>query len=151
MRVFLATVIVAFSLSAWACSDSNSSTPTNPTPAPTPEPTPAPAPTPAPTPTPTPPSGIVTINVIGVNGAQSFSPNPVTLPAGQMVVWHNIDTITHRVVLNDGTLDTGNIDAGASSQPMAINMGGGPYHCSIHPSMVGTIVPATTASPYRVR
>ena len=154
MRVFLASVIVAFSLGAWACSDSNSSTPTNPTPAPTPAPappTPAPTPEPTPTPMPTPPSGIVTINVIGVNGAQSFSPNPATLPAGQMVVWHNIDTITHRVVLNDGTLDTGNIDAGASSQPMAINMGGGPYHCSIHPSMVGTIVPATTASPYRVR
>jgi plastocyanin len=162
MRVFLASVIVAFSLGTWACSDSNSSTPTNPTPAPAPEPTPAPAPTPAPTPTPTPTptppaptptpsSGIVTINVIGVNGAQSFSPNPATLPAGQMVVWHNIDTITHRVVLNDGTLDTGNIDAGASSEPMAINMGGGPYHCSIHPSMVGTIVPATTASTYRVR
>ena len=102
-------------------------------------------------PTPTPPSGIVTIIVIGVDGAQSFSPNPATLPAGQMVVWHNIDTITHRVVLNDGSLDTGNINAGASSQPIAINMGGGPYHCSIHPSMVGTIVPATTASPYRVR
>ena len=92
----------------------------------------------------------MTINVIGVNGAQSFSPNPATLPAGQMVVWHNIDSLTHRVVLNDGTLDTGNIDAGASSQPMAINMGG-PYHCSIHPSMVGTIVAATTATPYSVR
>jgi plastocyanin len=23
---------------------------------------------------------------------------------------------------------------------MSINAGGGPYHCSIHPSMVGTIV-----------
>ena len=95
----------------------------------------------------------MTINVLGVNGAQSFSPNPATLPAGQMVVWHNIDSITHRVVLNDGTLDTGNLNPGASSQPMAINTGGGPYHCSIHPSMVGTIVPATTASPslYSVR
>ena len=174
MRVFLASVIVAFSLGVWACSDSDSSTPTNPTPAPapapTPEPTPtpaptpapapAPAPTPAPTPTPTPPapappSGIVTINVLGVNGSQSFSPNPATLPAGQMVVWHNIDSITHRVVLNDGTLDTGNLNPGASSQPMAINVPntGDPYHCSIHPSMVGTIVPATTASPslYSVR
>jgi hypothetical protein len=31
---------------------------------------------------------------------------------------------------------------GTSSQAMAISTGGGPYHCSIHPSMVGTIVPA---------
>jgi plastocyanin len=92
----------------------------------------------------------VTINIVGINGAQSFSPNPATLPAGQMVVWHNIDSITHRVVLNDGSLDTGNLDDGASSQPMAINTGGGAYHCSIHPVMVGTIVPATSASAYRI-
>jgi plastocyanin len=88
----------------------------------------------------------VTITVVGINGAQSFSPNPATLPAGQTVVWHNIDSITHRVVLNDGTLDTGNIGPGASSQPMAINNGGGPYHCSIHPVMVGTIVPAASST-----
>ena len=43
------------------------------------------------TPTSTSP-GVVTINVVAVNGAQSFSPNPATLPAGQMVVWHNVDT-----------------------------------------------------------
>jgi hypothetical protein len=34
------------------------------------------------------------------------------------------DSITHRVVLNDGSLDTGNLDPGASSQPMAINTAG---------------------------
>jgi plastocyanin len=91
---------------------------------------------------------VVTINVVGINGAQSFSPNPATLPAGQMVVWHNIDSITHRVVLTDGSLDTGNLDAGASSQPMAINVApaGDPYHCSIHPVMVGNIVAATAGA-----
>jgi plastocyanin len=94
---------------------------------------------------------VVTISVIGVQGTQSFSPNPATLPAGQMVVWHNIDSITHRVVLNDGSLDTGNLAPGASSQPMSINTGGGPYHCSIHPSMVGTIVPSAFTSMSRRR
>jgi plastocyanin len=92
---------------------------------------------------PTPPpsgSGVVTINVVAINGAQSFSPNPATLPAGQMVVWHNIDNITHRVVLNDRSVDTGDLASGASSQPMTIGgTGGGPYHCSIHPVMIGSI------------
>ena len=83
---------------------------------------------------------MVTINVVDENGAQSFSPNPATLPAGQMVVWRNVDNVTHRMVLDAGSLDTGNLAPGASSQPMSINAGGGPYHCSIHPSMVGTIV-----------
>jgi len=91
----------------------------------------------------------VTINVVAINGAQSFSPNPATLPAGQTVVWHNIDSITHRVVLNDGSVDTGNLNPGASSQPMTINIpsGGAPYHCSIHPVMVGTLVAPASPTP----
>ena len=64
--------------------------------------------------TPTPPSaaGVVTVNVVAINGAQSFSPNPATLPAGQMIVWHNVDNVTHRVVLNDRSVDTGNLVPG---------------------------------------
>ena len=89
----------------------------------------------------------MTITIVGINGAMSFSPNPATLPAGQMVVWHNVDSITHRVVLNDGSLDTGDIAGGASSQAMAINTSGGPYHCSIHPVMVGTIAVAASTPP----
>ena len=149
MRVFVATMMVALSLGAWGCGSTDSGGYPGTTPTPTPTPAPVPTPAPTPTPDPTPPSGVVTINVVGVNGAQSFAPNPATLPAGQMVVWHNIDSIVHRVVLNDGSLDTGNLAPGASSQPMSINTGSGPYHCSIHPSMVGTIVPAasTFSSP----
>lgn len=86
-----------------------------------------------------PPAGAITINVVRENGSQSFSPNPATVPAGQTVVWHNIDTTTHRVMLNDGKLDTGNLAPGAFSQPMTLG-GPGPYHCSIHPDMVGTLV-----------
>src|SRR5580765_7998635 len=61
------------------------------------------------------PAGVVTVNVVAINGAQSFSPNPATLPAGQLIVWHNVDTTTHRVVLNDGSVDTGNLAPGATS------------------------------------
>jgi plastocyanin len=92
-------------------------------------------------------SGIVTINVVAVNGAQSFSPNPASLPVGQMVVWHNVDRITHRVLLNDGSIDTGDLQPGASSQPMAIAAAGGQYHCSIHPVMVGSLNQDTSNMP----
>jgi plastocyanin len=84
------------------------------------------------------PGGTITINVVRENGNQSFSPNPATVPPGQTVVWHNIDTTTHRVVLNGGQLDTGNLPPGAFSQPTTIGAPG-PYHCSIHPDMVGTV------------
>jgi plastocyanin len=138
MRLLTASLIVALSLSAWGCGSSTDQVPV---------PSPSPTPTPTPTPTP-PPGGTVTINVVGINGAQSFSPNPATLPSGQTVVWHNIDSITHRVVLNDGSFDTGNLNPGASSQPMTINVpnGGDPYHCSIHPVMVGTLVATASAA-----
>jgi plastocyanin len=84
------------------------------------------------------PGTAVTINVVAVNGAQSFSPNPSTIPARQMVVWHNVDSIIHRVVMDDRTIDTGNLDPGAFSSPMFLEATG-PYHCTIHPVMVGTI------------
>ena len=92
-------------------------------------------------------AGVVTINVVAVNGAQSFSPNPASLPAGQMVVWHNVDSITHRVVLNDRSIDTGDLQPGASSQPMTIAATGAQYHCSIHPVMVGSLNQDTSSTP----
>jgi plastocyanin len=124
MRAFVAaSVAVALGLGVWGCSGNgytsgiggNPNTPTTSIP------------------------GVVTINVVAVNGAQSFSPNPASLPAGQLVVWHNVDTITHHVILNDRSVDTGELAPGASSQPMAIAAGGGQYHCSIHPIMVGSV------------
>ena len=134
MRGFaIASAVVALSLGVWGCSGNsytsgNSGTPTTPT-----------------TPTPSAP-GVVTINVVAVNGAQSFSPNPATLPAGQMVVWHNVDSITHHVVLNDHSIDTGDLGPGTSSQPMALAVGG-QYHCSIHPVMVGSVNQDTSNTP----
>jgi len=123
MRVLMRGAVVALSLGMWSCgggygggSAANSGNPTAPD-----------------------GSNIVTINVVAINGAQSFSPNPATVPSGQTVVWHNIDSTTHRVVLNDRSVDTGDLAPGTFSQPMTIAAGGGPYHCSIHPEMVGTI------------
>jgi plastocyanin len=88
-------------------------------------------------------AGTVTVNIVGINGALSFSPNPATLPSGQLIVWHNVDTVTHHVVLNDGSLDTGNLDPGTYSQPMALSAAGGQYHCSIHPVMIGSVNQST--------
>ena len=85
---------------------------------------------------PSPPADAITINIVGMNGAQSFSPNPSTVPVGKRVVWHNLDSITHRVVFDDGEVDTGNIAPGAFSAPTGL-VATGPYRCSIHPSMVG--------------
>jgi plastocyanin len=131
-----AGAVIAFGLGVWGCSgngySSGSGNPAGPTPASG--------------------SGVVTINVVAVNGAQSFSPNPATVPDGQMVVWRNVDNTTHHVVMNDRSVDTGDLAPGTSSQPMVFHAGDGQYHCSIHPVMIGSInqdtTPAACQGPY---
>ena len=132
--IVTAGVVVAFGLNLWGCSGSGYSSGSSGNPS-------------APTPPSPSTSGVVTVNVVGINGALSFSPNPATLPAGQMIVWHNVDNTTHHVVFNDGSVDTGNLAPGASSQPQAIAAASGPYHCSIHPVMVGSVNQDTTTPP----
>jgi plastocyanin len=92
----------------------------------------------APSGNPTAPADAIVINVVAINGAQSFSPNPSSVPSGRTVVWHNVDTVTHRVVLDDRSVDTGNLDPGTFSSPMSLGTVGG-YRCSIHPEMVGAV------------
>ena len=128
-RILMRTVFVATTFGVYACGGSTTPSPTSPTG------------------TVAPPAGATIIDVVRENGAQSFSPNPATVPTGQMVVWHNVDTITHRVVFNDGSVDTGNLAPGASSQPMSIAAGAGGYHCSIHPVMVGSVNQSTSTAP----
>jgi plastocyanin len=119
VRTHVFVVILAgFGLAAWGCgagySSGSNGNPAGPTP------------------------GAVTINIVAIDGAQSFSPNPATVPDGQMVVWHNVDMTTHRVVLDDRSVDTGNLAPGAFSSAMMIGSPG-QYHCAIHPEMVGRI------------
>lgn len=89
----------------------------------------------------------VTINIMGVRGQQSFSPNPASVAAGQQVIFKNTDTVMHRVVLDDRSIDTGDIAPGASSQPVALGAVSKAYHCTVHPNMVGSLNSAATPDP----
>lgn len=119
--------------------------PPDPSPMPSPEPTPpGPVPTPAPSPTPNPgvPGPAMpatqTINIVGTFGFNAFDPNPSTAAVGDMVVWTNMDGRAHHIKLDDGT-DVGLIVPGASSKPIPLGTPVAGYHCTIHPSMNGTI------------
>ena len=131
MRKFVVASVLTLGLGMWGCSGGYSTGNTNNPSAPTP----------------TTSNGVVTINVVAIDGALSFSPNPATLPPGQMVVWHNVNNTTHHVVLNDRSVDTGDLAPGMSSQPVAIGTAGAAYHCSIHPSMIGSLNQETTSTP----
>jgi plastocyanin len=94
----------------------------------------------APNPTPSPggASADVTITINGMQGAQSYSPNPATVKAGQTVAWKNADAISHTAT--GAGFDTGAIGSGQTSTPIKFSTAGSiDYHCSFHPSMVGTL------------
>jgi plastocyanin len=91
-------------------------------------------------------TSLPTINIVGQNGAQAFSPNPASF-AGQQIVFKNNDSVAHHIVLNDGSIDIGDIAPGATSRAVTMPGAGTNYHCSTHPGMIGGISAASGTPP----
>ena len=91
-------------------------------------------------------AGAVTITIMRQNGAQSFSPNPASA-GGQTVAFRNADSVVHRVTLNDGTIDTGDLAPGATSRSFVMPTSGTNYHCLLHPEMIGAVNGAGGSAP----
>jgi plastocyanin len=101
-------------------------------------------------PTPQPPAGggaATTVAIVGQRGAQSFTPNPTTIAQGQTLVFRNDDNAVHRIVFNDNSFDSGNINPGAASTGRSVPTNGANYHCTLHPGMIGSISGATGQPP----
>jgi plastocyanin len=92
------------------------------------------------------PASTPTITIVGQNGTQAFTPNPASF-GGQQVVFKNNDTVMHHIVLNDGTVDTGDIPPGGTSKTVTMPGAGANYHCSIHPGMIGSTSAAAGGAP----
>ena len=72
-----------------------------------------------------------------------FTPSQITIAKGGTVTWTNNDTTTHTVVddlSNAGGPNSGNIPPGGTYSFTFNKTGSFQYHCTIHPSMRGTIV-----------
>ena len=87
-----------------------------------------------------------TINIVGTAGANAFVPNPLAIAPGEMIVWMNDDERVHHIVLDDGT-DVGTVAPGQASVPIALVNPAALYHCTLHPSMVGSISDMSQAPP----
>jgi len=70
----------------------------------------------------------------------AFTPATVTVSIGTKIVWTNMDTDTHTVTSDDGTsFNSGNISPQGSFNFTPTQTGTFTYHCSIHPTMTGTV------------
>jgi plastocyanin len=70
----------------------------------------------------------------------AFTPNSVTIKAGESVTWTNQDGTTHTVTADNGEFDSGSLGADATYSFIFAKAGTYPYHCSIHSNMKGTVV-----------
>jgi plastocyanin len=68
-----------------------------------------------------------------------FSPTTRNIIMGSVVEWTNTGSRTHTVTADDGSFDSGNLDAGEKWTREFDAEGDFPFHCKIHPSMTGTI------------
>ena len=83
-----------------------------------------------------PPSSSNTVSIVNM----SFTPASITVSPGTTVKWNNNDNMTHTVTGDDNSFDSGNISAGSSFSRTFSVVGTYTYHCTIHPSMTGTVV-----------
>jgi plastocyanin len=70
----------------------------------------------------------------------AFTPSTLTVKQGANVTWGNADSTTHTVTSDTGLFDSGNLSPGDSFTHQFNATGTFLFHCTIHPSMKGTIV-----------
>jgi plastocyanin len=85
--------------------------------------------------------------ILGIDGDDSYSPEPIEVKTGQTVTWYNGDTISHTVTSGqDGDLDEGSLfdsDAIIPNQDYSLTFndpGEFDYYCIYHPTMVGKVI-----------
>jgi len=122
-RLALTAALLALSL---GCSDSSNDSPS--------------APSPSPSPSPTPGQPVSIVRGSSTLTTNAYAPNPIAVATGSTVTWTNNDTTAHTSTATDGSWNSGTMAPGASFSRAFPAPGTFPYHCTLHPGMVGTVV-----------
>ena len=78
--------------------------------------------------------------VVAATVANNTWSQPVTAKVGDVITWANSDGVPHKVALDDGSCAMSqNIPGGGSKSLVFSKAGTYPFHCSVHPTMKGTI------------
>jgi plastocyanin len=90
--------------------------------------------------TPSQPSGgstAVSTNSVDISNF-SFNPPSITVKANSDIIFSNKDNVTHTVTADNGKFNQ-ELASGATATITIADPGTYTYHCSVHPSMKGTI------------
>ena len=84
---------------------------------------------------------VYTIHNINIQN-MAFSPSTITISAGDIIIWTNLDNMGHTVTEDSSTpvFDSGTISNSQTYTLVGIGVGTYTYHCQPHPSMTGTII-----------
>jgi plastocyanin len=98
-----------------------------------------------------PPNSVSIVAGAETKGTGAFVPNPLTVSVNGVVRWYNDDDAAaggpygggsgtrHTITADDNSFLSGNIIPGGTFEHTFAAAGTYPYHCSIHPTMKGTI------------
>ena len=84
---------------------------------------------------------VYTIHSINIQN-MAFSPSTITISAGDIIIWTNLDNMGHTVTEDSSTplFNSGNIGNSQTYTLTGLGVGTYTYHCQPHPSMTGTII-----------
>jgi plastocyanin len=82
------------------------------------------------------------VSIVGNSGGNSYNPNLIEIKVGDTVTWINSDSSPHTVTSssNDSNFDSGVLRTGEAFSFTFDKEGQYSYFCTLHPSMVGTVV-----------
>ena len=84
--------------------------------------------------------GII-VSIAGNSGSNSYNPNRIEINIGDKVTWINDDSSPHTVTSsNDSAFDSDVLMRGETFSFTFDKEGEYPYFCTLHPSMVGTVI-----------
>jgi plastocyanin len=72
----------------------------------------------------------------------AFDPQSVTVKVGATVRWTNQDSARHTITSDAGDWDSDSLSQGQSYSHTFTQEGTFTYHCTVHPTMTGTVVVA---------
>jgi plastocyanin len=102
------------------------------------------APIPPAAPTPDDTANVYILPNASVLGPLAFGDHPLVIYKGERMRWRNIDDMTHALVADTAGvpdfLQTDTLAPGAEQSFLMARTGTTTFHCTIHPSMVGTLM-----------